>query len=761
MSDYRESHGSSGRSSSNWMRRGIIFLLVLAVLVALAPQIITKTALKETLISRVTADYPFQISVESLSVGWFSQVKATNVQLRDSQGELLLRVPQLTMDRTLLDLASNQQDLGRVTLQQVQTDLKLNKATHNWQTFLSDLANMPAGESKPVDIEVVVADSTIQVHDLMRDRNWQLTPCQAMLSIKQSLVQQVQWQTNISRISGGVPQITPASLSVSETTLSTVDVNVPSLSGSMQFPEIDSQQPSSSAPVSQPLSADNTSPADSGRLTKATIQAHEFPLELAEVILLHLQQPYAIKGKLTLSGQWQGSLQENELQTIIQQLQLTELKAEQVSFSAPEYLGEEVLQAERIIGQGEVLFQGSELTLNNCSLQTDFAAISADGVLPLDSINLSDLENILTRDRWSLSAKLNLAKLTQILPQTMQLHAGTEIQSGELTCNLNSEVIDGALRIRGALTSTDLVARRGHQEIRWTDPVALSLEVWKEQTGWKLKQLLANSNFIQANMTATETAGNYQLATNLSHLHQQLNQFFQLSGWQMQGELDLLGNWGKVQQAYQVQGELTSDAFVLHIPQVIQWTEQKLRLIYDVQFGWENQQWLVKQVQGQLSTEADQLDVTLLSELSLNQGKSLIPVTVKWQGDLARWKPRLQWILPLQTWNLAGTGTIRADVSLTPQQVTCQNLDCKLTNLVVQNSSLNIQEPQLQLAGSLQWDRTQNILTCQSLTCASVSVAFLADPLTVNLSPADFYGGRGSGVPCQSGKVVEVVSQPC
>jgi hypothetical protein len=154
-------------------RRWLVFLLAVVLLLAAAPTLITKTPLKG--IALAMASPPgSELSAGSISVGWFSPISATDIELRRDGDKLQASVPALSIDRTLLGLLFDRTNLGRVRIERPVIEAQLQEEDR--QQVEQELDSAPAvlRKAERVGIDLEVVDGTVTLHDTKHQRDWKL-----------------------------------------------------------------------------------------------------------------------------------------------------------------------------------------------------------------------------------------------------------------------------------------------------------------------------------------------------------------------------------------------------------------------------------------------------------------------------------------------------------------------------------------------------------------------------------------------------------
>src|SRR5262245_19595397 len=95
----------SAPAPSKRKRRLLLGAAALVVLLVwLAPMIVARTPLVDSLLTGALDGYPGRITTHRASLGWFSPVELSGVELQNGQGESLLSIAAVRTDKSLLGL---------------------------------------------------------------------------------------------------------------------------------------------------------------------------------------------------------------------------------------------------------------------------------------------------------------------------------------------------------------------------------------------------------------------------------------------------------------------------------------------------------------------------------------------------------------------------------------------------------------------------------------------------------------------------------
>jgi len=102
-----------------------ILVILLVVLIAAAPWIVTHTSLRDTALNRILAGPSVTASTESASLGWLSPLSVQGMQLSSTNKHVLIRVENIAAERSPWQLWSSAPDLGTINVENVHVQLEL------------------------------------------------------------------------------------------------------------------------------------------------------------------------------------------------------------------------------------------------------------------------------------------------------------------------------------------------------------------------------------------------------------------------------------------------------------------------------------------------------------------------------------------------------------------------------------------------------------------------------------------------------------
>ena len=161
------------RKSRVWKLTAAAVALLVAI-VWLAPMIVAHSPMLGWIISGSAASLNGSVEVGSASLGWFSPIGLSNVEVRDKDGQLVAVLPDVQGDRDLVSLAFNHDNLGSFRLVKPQLNVVLDDKGTNVQRLISKY--LEPGDGGSTGISVVIVDGTVVVEDISGSgkTNWKI-----------------------------------------------------------------------------------------------------------------------------------------------------------------------------------------------------------------------------------------------------------------------------------------------------------------------------------------------------------------------------------------------------------------------------------------------------------------------------------------------------------------------------------------------------------------------------------------------------------
>jgi hypothetical protein len=684
---------------SVWRRRRwwlVGLLLGLGVLLWLLPAIVAHTRLLRWGLASATSKLRGTLVVESASLGWFSPLTAAGVEIRDAQDRPVLQVAGLSSEKSLLAMLCNRSSLGTIRLERP----KLSVALRNGGSSVEDLlANYLASQepSNPIDLSLEIVDGSATIRDQESRQSWQLEKLQ---------------------LSVHVPGASETPLEVRGSTRIT-------------GPRIaDPQHPGR-------LALAGTLSGASGAIT---LQADAVPLAMFEQLLTRLAPQTRLDGQLAAKVALQWSGQGNDAALTLS----AAMDADRLVLGMAAMEGDQV-RLDRLHAVCQAKRRGNRLEVQSSTLDCDLGTLSASGTLQLDPHGLQIAPASLGQQIFDIRGRIDLARLTQMLPGTLHLRDTIQITSGqvELQCSGRRAAAHGdgetntaaPMVWQGRLEASDLMAVDRGRPLSWPHPIRLVLAAHQTPQGPVLEGLTCESDFFKVQAAATPDHLATAIRFDLKPLADPLSQFFDLGSLGLGGEGWGHLNWTRTAQTqFEADGDLQMRNFQLALPGHPPWSEENVAALLAAKgHGNPGADTRLDLATLQIRSGGDQLDARLLEPVLDLRGGGNWPLDVQLRGQLDRWPARLGIWFATEPWKSSGACQMTAQATVSKDAVALRQAKLTIAPLVLESHGLHVHEPTAELTASGRWERLQQRWQLDSAALATPTLTAQASDAVLSM----------------------------
>ncbi len=699
------------RSRQRW----ILLLGLPALLVACAPIITAQTGLRHIVAGAVLAKGQGSLRIGSASLGWFSPVELSNVEWRDADGDRMLLVPKLTLDRSLGQLLIGPTQLGTIRLEQPELNVRLRSDGSNVEDVLAPWLE-PTEEAIRWSMALEVRDGKITLHDTPTGHTWYVEPVAVRFA--------------------AAPD-NPSSTDLPSTVLTL----------STKIPRSVATQPSRDGHLAVELNI-----ASQGE-SYLTIHSQMLPLALFESVTARCLPLAHLGGSLTsqLKISWTSDDASPGFslrgQTTIDQLEISRTAC-----------GEDLLRLARLEFPCQLQLQGDRLRVDQLHIRCDVGELSAQGAFNIGKGTSID-SGTAAANHFQLQGRIDLAPIARMVPGVLNIRPGTTITSGvaELTLRTSREGAEErgegpvqrgggpVQRWEGSLVMQGLTGEADGHQVTWDQPIRVEL-VARQADELAIERLLCESDFFQL-----QAAGNWRELTatgsfDLKKLVTRLGPFFDLDGWQIAGQGETRLEWSvDDQRRFRAGGSFSLDQFALVGPGRPAWREPSLTIQAAAAGQLADDSYAVERLESasmQLSSADDRVEVRYVpaGPVPTDGGDpSVWPLQLSAEGQLARWQPRLAILLPLDGWTFDGHFNLTAQALYGSDALTVSDAKLQLVNFSARSASHEspsyaITESQVDLIGAGRWDQGQSRIDISSLQLTSSAVGARLENAVVDFS---------------------------
>ena len=692
------------------LRRLGLLLLLFVGLLAAVPTILSKTSLRDSLIAGQLPN-GWSLASEQASLGWMSGQTLSGVTLSDADGKPMLTVESVKLSKPLLSLAMNPKNLGKLEIVRPVATLETHPNGSNWKDFLLAIEEEkekqektqpePDSSKRKTQIEIEIIDGTVRGSDRTTGRNWLLDAA------------------NVSATVGDTTQATGSAQLATQQ---------PMQQGQMKF----HWQPGHRQPGK-----------NEGQ--QIELLAERLPLGPLAPWLARVVPGSQLGGVLSADAQlsWRVDPQHGL------QLQSTgRLESRQLDWSADMLQGDR-LRWQQVAVPWKLRMAGDALTIEQLSVDSDWVKLDATGSLTLAELQAISLAN-LPKQTTKLSGSVDVAQLATMLPRTLQLREGVRIDAGKLEFEAGGhpEVKPEGERFVWQATTTlqNVAGTDGQRQIRWQEPVEATVRLRETPTGPQVEQMTLNAPFAQAHLQTKQEAIEGSFELDLEKLSQELTQFVDMQSWQLRG----LGEGTftiRRQENQQFSAEANVDLTDLHVAVAGRnvWGEPRLHVELQAT-GTERELSPLAITSGEIVMRGprDHLKAELLGPVDLKTPNQSWQMQIDGNGPMGLWAGRLRPGLATIPQHVEGEAHFSAKIQIATDAIRVLESKGSVVGLHVASKTLTIDEPRVEFAGDMDWNRQTGSLQTREMQLLGSTFSFRARDLAIALAGQGPSTARGN-----------------
>ena len=474
----------AGRKRKTFRRLFVLLLLLLGGALAAAPAILSRTALRDTVLGLALPAEGWRIETSGAVLGWTGQQSLSGVSITAPDGKRLLTAESITCPRSLWQLAINWTDMGKVQIQQPTVFLVTRPDGSNVEDLLAQLVQgeSPASEMQ-LALIVEVVEGTLHGLDTTTQQQWSLSEANVVASLQGD----VTGSANIITAQGGAPSHVKFRLQ-------------PDNAGGQQL----------------------------------DLLAEKLPLQLIQPWLSRAIPGAQIAGTITIDApqvRWTTDPQRGlQVQTS------GRIEAQEFTFTADALQGDRIY-AKQINAPWQLSVTGDQISVEQLSVDAGWSKLTAHGSFLLSELTTWSLDN-LPQSQTTLVGNVDLDRLAAMLPQTLQFREEVRIDSGQLIFRAGSKPSASSFAWTATATVQDVGGTNRGQPIR-LQPMEAKVVFARGPQGPQMEQLTLTAPFAEAQFATNrdEIVGNFQL--DLDQFSQELGQFVDFGTWQLAGKAQL------------------------------------------------------------------------------------------------------------------------------------------------------------------------------------------------------------------------------
>jgi translocation and assembly module TamB len=657
--------------------RLLTMLVTLAVAAWCLPIVVAKTPLLTWILKMATADLGGSVSVKSASFGWLSPIEVQDVEVKDKEGKQVLTVASVVGDRRLGAILFNYSNLGKFTLSGAKLSVVMRDDGTNVEDLLAKyLVPKKTSSSTKIGLVVDIVDGAASVTDELTGLVWQVQK----LSVK--------------------------------------------------FDMADGPD----GPIGVDVASDLRDTRGAGKLTagikmgpaasEAKLSVEQFPLAMLRPLAARFMPGTTVTGRLSseIAATWGGKAGDKngvEGRLSVQGFSL-----------ATRAMQTDVLQLAGLRADCRASWQPDRLDIEKSSIQCDVGNATLVGTIPLGGKDGLSLSAIL-HQRQEFRGGVDLARLAQLLPATLNLRQQMQINSGQVQWVLSSLPDQQGTRWHGQLEAGNLTATdAAKRQIAWNKPILAMFDAREGSTGLVVDRLLCESDFLHVEGAGTADNLTAKLTFSLNKLAEQLGQFTTFGNAKFAGEGDGNLTWKRSpDHLFDAGANVQVRGFQLQMAgeQKNQpaWREDSL-LVYVSAKGQTNFDVNTRIDAATLNVTSgfDQIDAKIMEPVKDLQGGGVWRVSAQIKGQLQNWPARLALWLPMNNCQLAGGYIVAAEGVASKDGAELRQFGFAAEPLIVKSPLLNINETRIEGSAAGSWNGQQRRLQvpAASIKCATAAV---------------------------------------
>lgn len=706
------------------VRRFLMVVFFLGVATLAAPSIVGHTSLRDIALARVIPPAAGKLTATDASIGWFRSTVLQGVRLTDPEGRVVLHADQVSLDRSLWQLAMNAKNLGAVRVDRPALYMVVRPDGSSLEDLLTALE-----VADPTSDDQSSADSNSTKMTL------QITGGSLAVTDSVSGVTTIHDPIDIEATLAG--QVTSAKL--------TARVAAQALRAGATLPVL----PLESSPIKEPANLTATFGPDATGASAVEFQLNQANLAAAAPFVHRLDPMMQIAG--VVSGQGTASWWPREENGATLPTRITTSGAVRITnleLFAP-VLGPAPLRTWQIDLPWQITTTATGiLRIGQLGLASDFATATLTGEL-----SPAEVAAVLAGD-WSapravqLKGEVDLARLAAVAPTALHLREEVTLTSGQVRLAAGAQSEATGRRVRATLETADLIAQAKGKPIRWEKPIQVQLAALDGPGGFELTRLACQSNFLNGSCSGDLSDLRGTIKLDLDKLVAETQQLFDYGPWRLSGRADTeiqLTRDGKDLFDAKVDGHVDG-CVITHGDRPI---VQERKLAIGLTAAGEADPRTHKPIgfttaRMKINAAGDQMVVRLVEPTATTTAD--YPLDMNLVGDLHSWLRRLKFLTLdsaseasfLGSLNAAGSIDAKVAGRFGANRVQIAKANITATELNLTTPSLAILEPKVQFTGDLAWDAASGAIASRSGELVSSTVAIRARDLMLR-------GGEGSG----------------
>ena len=682
-----------------WPRRLAAIVACFAVGLFFLPALLSISPLKQRLIDWATTDLNGQLTVESVSLGWFSPIELKGVNVQDAQGQTVITVAQVVTSNRLIDFARTA-NLGRIEITQPSLLVQLTEQGSNLESVFTTYLrprNLDSTTNPIPRLELVVVNGNLQLTDTEQNPGSQVESIQATLSLG----------TQDSPLQGLVSFQTP-------------------------------RQSQAAGQLSLDFSVDPGKKELTGSSINAKIKSDQFPLSILDPLMDRLLGPVTIQGQLTGTLTTLFDLHDQQVS-----LNIKQLHAQDVDVLAANFLGSDRLSLQRVDARGNVCLTSQRITAKQFSAESDIGEVRIDGEFDITQMWEMVAKGQLPSSPFEMDIETDLARVVPMLPKTLGIREDVQITSGTVTVHANTRSQSNVQRIMFNMDVANVQAQQAERQIVWNRPLRVTGTASENNGQVLVENLSVESDFLELVGKASLAKGNFTFQGDLEKLRHQLGDFLDLSQFEIAGQFGGRLAWqaaplsesGQSVAPIQFESNVVIEKPMVLTPVIKRWADHKVQFDVQGRANFQNNGGLGME-QGQLSliVGGEVLSLNLLQPISDLKSLDGLEMSCKTSGSISRWLNHIRNVTDMPAFAADGSLTSECVIAYDSPLLKINQLNFTANQFSFAGQGLLVEEPQVIGTGDFEFQLETGELLIQSGSLSSSALAATTNQLWVGFS---------------------------
>lgn len=494
-----------------WIVGGALILAFLAVAL-LIPAILSSGGFTRWVQAKISSSTGGQANIGDLSVGWFSGVQVNDFSFRGPNGWAQVDIGRITAQPSYSSLLGGTLAVDRAEIDQphVAVDMRGRPpSTSSTPTDMNDLSRIGDLVVRNGTVQLTSASGqTMKIADL--DSSLSMRPPGQMSRFTLAMaVAQDQGPAEV-RASG---QVTPS----------------PKTGWSLR-----------------------------GTTGDVTVQVNS--LNLASLAPLFDLAGIEVQARGQLTGNVTSAIQEGQVETVNAAIQ-----GQNVDITGPALKGDR-LQTSRLELKADFAQTDDTLDVNQLTVRTDWASLSANGEFPKNARTLAQLTESGAAYNLTGDFDMNLAAILSQMPNTLGVRPGMKITGGRATGSIATVNEAGRPTLVAKAQVAGLAGTIDGKQLNLNQPMQATARLSNTPQGAQLEGLNVTTPFAQVNASGNFKQIKYDGQVNLQALQSQLGPFINLGQYQLAGQMASNGQVSIGDAVTNIAGTLSAKQLVIAAP---------------------------------------------------------------------------------------------------------------------------------------------------------------------------------------------------